>query len=519
MDLFTGIGSVLEPFHLLLMVVGVFIGLIFGTIPGLSGITAVALLVPFSYVLGAEAAIIMMIGVYVAATCAGSLAGTLFNMPGDVMGAATARDGYPLTLQGHAGRAISIDITASAVGGLIGTLLLVLIAPQFLRIALRFGPPEFFALALLGMTSVASLASGSLIKALLAGTLGLLMATVGLDPVSGAVRFNFGLQQLQGGIDFIPAIIGFFAVAEIFNSLYRGTGRGRYTAKDIEKIPRFALPSWADLRRTRWTMLRASLLGNFIGMLPGAGSTIAAFLGYGTEVQLSRNPERFGKGEIKGVAAPEAANNSAAAGSMVPLLTLGIPGGAVTAIMLGVFILNGLRPGPLLFRDAPEIASSVFGALAVASVVVFFVGLLAVRLLLRLLTIPFEVFSTMVLVFAVVGTFAIYNRTIDLWVMLVCGILGFFAKQYGFPVSALVLGLVLGDIAETGLVNGIGVSRGSWSAFLSRPFTIGTLVIAFILLLLPLLWAYLGRRRRRADTAAPVERAERSSTADEQDRS
>jgi putative tricarboxylic transport membrane protein len=505
MDLLTGLGSVLEPFHLLLMLVGVFIGLVFGTIPGLSGITAVALLVPFSYVLGPEAAIIMMIGVYVAATCAGSLAGSLFNMPGDVMGAATARDGHPLTKRGQAGRAISMDITASAIGGLVGTILLVLIAPQFLRIALRFGPPEFFALALLGMTSVASLAMGSLVKAFLSGTFGLLLATVGLDPVSGAVRFTFGVQPLQGGIDFIPAIIGFFAVAEIFHALYHGTGSGGYSAADIQKIPRFAFPSLGDLNRTKFTMARASLLGNFVGMLPGAGSTIAAFLGYGTEVQIARDKSRFGKGDIRGVAAPEAANNAAAAGSMVPLLTLGIPGGAVTAIMLGVFILNGLRPGPLLFRDAPEITSSVFGALMVASVLVFVVGLLTVRLLLRLLTIPFEIFSTMVLVFAVIGTFAIFNRTIDLWVMLVCGVIGFFAKQYEFPISAIVLGLVLGSIAEIGLVNGIGVARGDWVVFFTRPFTVGTLVLAAVLLVLPVVYGQLARRRGvESDEHAPV---------------
>lgn len=501
MDLLMGLGSVLEPFHFMLLLLGVVIGLIFGTIPGLSGITAVALLVPFSYVLGAEAAIIMMIGVYIAASCAGSLAGSLFNMPGDVMGAATARDGYPLTQQGQAGRAISMDITASAIGGFFGAVLLVLIAPQFLRIALRFGPPEFFALALLGMTTVASLAMGSIIKAFLAGVVGLLLATIGLDPVSGAVRLTFDVQPLQGGIDFIPAIIGFFAVAEIFHALYYGTGSGGYTKEDIKKIPRFALPSIKDLNFTKYTLLRGTLLGNFIGMLPGAGSTIAAFLGYGTEMQVARDKSKFGRGDIRGVVAPEAANNSAAAGSMVPLLTLGIPGGAVTAIMLGVFILNGLRPGPLLFRDAPEISSSVFAALMIGSVLVFVVGLAAVRLLLRLLTIPFEIFSTMVLVFAVVGTFAIFNRTIDLWVMLVCGVLGFFAKQYGFPIAALVLGLVLGDIAEVGLVNGIGVTRGDWIEFFTRPFTLGTLILALALTLLPLLYGQQARAQQARQPA------------------
>lgn len=504
MDVVSGIVSVLQPFNFMLLLIGVFIGLVFGTIPGLSGVTAVALLVPFSYVLGAEPAIIMMIGVYLAATTAGSLAGVLFNMPGDVMGAATARDGHPLTLQGQAGRALSIDITSSAVGGFIGTVLLIFIAPQFLRIALNFGPPEFFALAILGMTSVASLAMGSLVKAFMAGALGLLLATVGLDPVSGALRYTFGIQQLQGGIDFIPAIIGFFAVAEIFHALYHGTGSGGYSKEDIKKVPRFAIPSRADLNTVKGTLIRSSLIGNFIGMLPGAGSTIAAFLGYGTEVQVARDKSRFGRGDIRGVAAPESANNSAAAGSMVPLLTLGIPGGAVTAIMLGVFILNGLRPGPLLFRDAPEIASSIFGALLIASFVVLVIGLTTIRVLLRLLTIPFEIFSTMVLVFAVIGTFAIFNRPIDMWIMLICGVVGFFAKQFGFPLSALVLGLVLGRIAEVGLVNGIGVSRGDWAVFFTRPFTVGTLVLAAVLGALPTFYLWLNRRRDRTTVVGEI---------------
>jgi putative tricarboxylic transport membrane protein len=506
MDLLTGIASVVEPYHFLMLLVGVVIGLIFGTIPGLSGITAVALLVPFSYVLGAEVAIIMMIGVYVATSTAGGIAGSLFNMPGDVMGAATARDGYPMTGKGEAARSISMQITASAIGGVIGTILLVLIAPQFLRIALQFGSPEFFALAVLGLACVASLSEGSLVKALLSVVIGLLMATVGFDAISGAARFTFGNSALQGGIDFIPAIIGFFAVAEILNILYKGSAMETYSGADIKRIPRVAVSSMADLRAVRLTILRSSVLGNFVGMLPGAGSTIAAFLAYGTEVQTSRHPERFGKGEIKGVAAPEAANNAAAAGSMMPLLTLGIPGGAVTAIMLGVFILNGLRPGPLLFENTPEIATSIYGAFFMAAIVTLVVGLLCVRLLLRLLTIPFSLFSTMVLLFAVVGTFALFNRPLDLWVMLVCGVLGFLAKRYDFSIAALILGLVLGEIAEVGLVNGIGITRGDWVEFFTRPFTLGTLIAAFVLLVVPFVYSYLARRNRAegSTTKPPV---------------
>ena len=501
MDILGGFLSILEPAHLALMVTGVFIGLVFGTIPGLSGVTAVALLVPFSYALGAEASIIMMIGVYVAATCAGSLAAVLFNMPGDVMGAATARDGYPLTQLGQADRAIALAIMSSAVGGLIGAALLMGVAPQFLRIALQFGPPEYFAMAMLGMACVASLGTGSLVKALIAAVFGLMLATVGLDPVSGALRFTFDVQQLQGGIDFIPAIIGFFAVSEILMGIYKGSAAGTYTKEDIRKVRRFPMPSLADFRTTWLTLARSSVVGNFVGMLPGAGATIAAFLGYGTTRQLSRDTSKFGHGDIRGVAGPESANNSAAAGSMVPLLTLGIPGGATTAILLGVLILNGLRPGPLLFRDSPEVTSSVFASLPVASLLVFVIGLLTVRLLLRLLTIPFKVFSTIILVFAVVGTFAIYNRPVDLWIMLFCGVVGFIAKRFDFPIAAIVLGLVLGSIAETGLVNGIGVSRGDWGVFFGRPWTLGTFVAAAILLLAPLLWTAIGRLRGKPESA------------------
>jgi putative tricarboxylic transport membrane protein len=502
MDLLSGLASVFQPGHFLLMVVGIFIGLVFGTIPGLSGVTAVALLVPFSYVLGPEAALIMMVGVYAAATCAGSLAANLFNMPGDVMGAATARDGFPMTQRGEAGRAISIDMLASGLGGMIGGLLLILIAPQFARIALRFGPPEYFAMAVLGLACIASLATGSQIKALISVSFGLLLATVGLDPVSGAVRFTFDQPMLQGGIDFIPAIIGFFAVSEIFHLLYRRRGtQGMYTMEQVRRTPKFAMPTLKDLRYTLPTILRSSAVGNIVGILPGAGATVAAFLGYGTEVQMSRDRTRFGKGEPRGVAAPESANNSAAAGSMVPLLTLGIPGGATTAIMLGVFILHGLRPGPLLFRDNPEVTYAIFGSMLVASLLVMLIGWFTVRLLLTLLTIPFEIFSTLILVFAVVGTFAIYNRPVDLWIMLFCGVVGFFAKQYDFPIAAIVLGLVLGNIAENGLVNGLSVTRGSFVAFFTRPVTLGILLLALVFVALPVLWAVLARRRAQKEPA------------------
>ena len=512
MDVVSGLASVLQPNHFLYLMVGVCIGLVFGTIPGLSGITAVALLFPFSFVLGPEAAIIMMIGVYVATCTAGALAGTLFNMPGDVMGAATARDGYPLTQKGEAGRAISVAVTASSVGGILGTLLLILIAPNVARVALNFGAPEYFALALLGMVCVASLSTGSLLKALIAGTFGLLLGTVGTDPILGSTRFVMGMPQLQGGIDFVPAIIGFFALSEILVTLFGGSQMGKYTGKDVAQVARFARPSAADFKRIRFTVLRQSIIGTFMGILPGAGSTIAAFLGYGTEAQFVKDKSQFGKGDVRGVAAPESANSAAAAGSMVPLLTLGMPGGAVTAIMLAVFVMNNIQPGPRMLvgnGEGSAIMGSVFGALLIACLVTLLVGLFLVRYLMRLLTVPYEIFSTVVLVFAVVGAFSIFNRIADVWIMIFCGIVGFFAKKYGYPIAAIILGLVLGGIAERNLINGIGVSRGDWLVMVTRPATMVVLIAALLLLAVPIIWWQVGRRqKRKAESVSETEDAD-----------
>lgn len=482
--------------NILAITLGVFIGLIFGTIPGLSGVTAVSLLVPFTYSMSPVTGLLMMIGVYCAATYGGSISAILFNMPGDVMGAATAIDGHPMTLKGEAHRGLAMAIFASFCGGIIGTVLLSFVAPQFVKIALTFGSPEYFALAILGLAVVGSIGAKSQIKAMIGIVFGLWLSTVGLDPVSGISRFTLGNPMLQAGISFIPAIIGFFAFSEIFARLYDKHINVGFDPDVVKKTKVFNFPSKKDIKNNTTNILRSSLLGNFVGMLPGAGATIAAFLGYGTAVRFSKRPQDYGTGIVEGVAAPESANNGAVGGAMVPLLTLGIPGSATAAVMLSVMILHGLRPGPLLFERMPELTYSIFVGMFIANVIMLVMAMFFVRILVRLLLVRFEVLSLFIFVFCVFGAFSIYNRFVDVWVMFVCGILGFFAKKYDFSIAAIILGLVLGKIAENGLINGISVTRGDFGEFFVRPITIGILAISVFFLLSPLIFDFIKNRRK-----------------------
>lgn len=483
--------------NLLAIVLGVLIGLVFGTVPGLSGVTAVSLLVPFTYSMSPITGLLLMVGVYCAATYGGSISAILFNMPGDVMGAATAIDGHAMTVKGEAQRALAMAIFASFCGGIIGTIILSLVAPQFVRVALTFGSPEYFALAILGLAVVGSIGAKSQIKAMIGVAFGLWLSTIGLDPVSGISRFTLGNPMLQAGISFIPAIIGFFAFSEIFSRLYdRHMNQGLDTSA-MEKAKIFNFPSIVDVKNNVTNILRSASLGNFVGMLPGAGATIAAFLGYGTSVRFSKQPQRYGTGIVEGVAAPESANNSAAAGSMVPLLTLGIPGSATTAVMLSVMILHGLRPGPLLFERMPELTYSIFTGMFVANIVMLIMAMFFVRLLVRLLLVKFEILSLFILIFCVFGAFSIYNRFLDVWIMFVCGILGFFAKKYDISIAAIILGVVLGRIAENGLINGISVTRGDFGAFFIRPITLSILIIAVFFSVSPYIIDYINSWREK----------------------
>ena len=489
---------VFQPINIVAIIVGVTIGLTFGAIPGLSGVTAVGLLVPFTYAMEPSTAILMMVGVYCAATMAGALTAILFNIPGDVMAVATTFDGHPMSQRGETKRALSMVIFGSVVGGMVGAVALATVAPQLARVALAFGPSEFFALAVLGLTAIAVLGAGSartMLKAILSVLFGLFLATIGIDPVSGASRFAVGDLGLDAGIARVPAIIGLFALGEVFAVLYMRRRRVAYSEPTLLKGSVFSFPSWDDLKAVKGTLVRAPIVGTIVGILPGSGGTLGSLIGYNVEQRFAKDPKSFGKGNIQGVAAPESANNAAVGGSLVPLLTLGIPGSSTTAIMLAALTLHGLRPGPMLFRDSPELTYSIIFGLFVANIVMLVLALFLVRYLLKVLLVRTEILAFVIVSVSLAGAFAIHNRIGDMWVALALGIIGFFVKKYGFSLGGIILGLVLGVLAEDGLILGLSLAGGDYVEMLTRPVTAGILVVSLLFFTVPIIQEFRVRRR------------------------
>lgn len=483
------LGIVFEPVHFLMVVLGVVLGILFGMIPGLSGVTAISLLIPFTYAMDPISGFLIMIGIYAASVYGGGISAILFNTPGDAPAVCTALDGYPLTQQGQANRALGMAAFASLVGGLFSAVVLAVLAPQAAKVALAFGAPEYFALGILALIVVSSVDGKDQLKGIVAVLIGLFAATIGLDNVSGIARFTFKTSFLQAGLDFIPVIIGLFALSEVFSRFHERKFNKTFADVDNDKLDnrRFAFPNREDLSKVKKTLVRSSLLGTAIGILPGAGATIAAFLGYGSAVRAAKDKDSYGKGNIDGVAAPEAANNAAVGGAMIPLLTLGIPGGAVTAVMLSAFLIHGLRPGPLLFQHNPDIVYSIFVGLFVANILMAVLVFFMIKYLVKILNVPYEMMGIAILMLAIAGTFSINSRMGDVWIMLFCAILGFFLKKYNFSMASVILGLVLGGIIETGLRQGMMMTGGHFLEFISRPVSGTILVLAILALFLPIL--------------------------------
>jgi putative tricarboxylic transport membrane protein len=490
-----GFGLVFEPVHFFMIVLGVMLGIIFGMVPGLSGVTAISLLIPFTYAMDPISGFLVMVGIYAASVYGGGISAILFNTPGDAPAVATALDGYPLTQQGQAYRALGMAAFASLIGGLFSTVVLALLAPQAAKAALTFGAPEYFALGMFALIVVASIDGENQIKALVAVLLGLLFATVGLDNVSGISRLTFKTSFLQAGIDFIPVIIGLFALSEVFTRFHEKSFNKKFAGMDNgQNNKRFALPERKDISKVKKTLFRSSILGTAIGILPGAGATIAAFLGYGAALRASKDKKSYGKGNIDGVAAPEAANNAAVGGAMIPLLTLGIPGGAVTAVMLSAFLIHGLRPGPLLFQHNPDIVYSIFIGMFVANILMAVIVLFMIRYLVKILNVPYEMMGVSILMLSIAGTFSINNRIGDVWIMLFFAIVGFFLKKYNFSIASVILGLVLGGIIETGLRQGMMITGGEFTEFFVRPVSGTIIVLAIIALFAPIVKKRLEKR-------------------------
>lgn len=494
--LLTGLQNVLHIKILIVMILGVGAALVIGALPGLTATMGVALLLPITFGMDAIFGILLLIAVYFGSVYAGSIAAILLNTPGTPASAATAIDGYALSRRGQPQKALMLSILSSVLGGLFSVIVLILVAPQLANFALRFSSPELFALAVFGLSIITSVSSKSLVKGIIVAALGLMIATVGQDPTEGFPRFAFGNVYLMGGISFIPILIGIFAAAEAFRMMESAINKDNIL-ESINKTVDKAKLKWLEFKGLMITILRSSGIGTFIGMIPGAGPDIAAYVAYNEARRFSKNKAEFGKGSSEGIAAPEAANNAACGGAMVPLLSLGIPGDAVTAVMLGALTIQGLRPGPLLFEQNAETVYTLFVGMLIALLIVLCYGVLGMRLFVNVLRVPAVILSPVILMLCVVGSYALGNNFYDVWVMFISGIIGFFLIRYGFPVSPIILALILGPLMEVNLRRTL-VSHGTIEVVFTRPISAILLILAIITLFSPLIARLFSRKNKKS---------------------
>ncbi len=498
-DILMGYAYVFEFNNLFIVVLGTLIGVALGSFPGLDCTVGVALFLPVTYAMTPAQAILLLSALYSGAVYGAQIPAILFRVPGAPEAVVTTLDGYPMAQKGLAGKALGTGLVSSLAGGLFGVLGLTLVAPLLAEVALLFGPSEYAALGILGLTAIASLGSKAQTKAIIAGLFGLLFATVGLDPIVGFPRFTFGTTVLKGGITFIPAVIGLFAAAEVYNQISKGMAPSKESLEGSPQTSRIRVqfPKLNELKSLKWSSLRSALLGLGVGILPGVGATTAAIVGYSQAVQFSKTPEKFGTGTLEGVMAPEIANNAAAGGAMVPLLSLGIPGSATTAVMLGAFLLHGLRPGPLLLIQQRPLAFTIFAGMALSNILFFFFGFIAIRLFVQLRRVPYPFIAVGILVFSAVGANAMGSIS-GMMMMFVFAILGFIMEKYSYAVAPMILGLVLGPIIEPSFRRALMMQEYDVVAVITRPITAGLLIVSLIITLTPIIWKL--RKRRLAET-------------------
>ncbi|WP_132058861.1 tripartite tricarboxylate transporter permease [Halorussus amylolyticus] len=487
-NLAQGAALVFQPFALALIVGGVLIGMTMGSLPGMTATMTVAVLVSFTFGMSPAEGMMLLLGIYGGALYAGSIPAILIRTPGTPSAAATVFDGFPLAERGLAGRAIAVATVASFVGGATSVVLLAVLAPQIANVAIEFGSAEYFALAVFGLTIIASVSGDSLVKGLISGLLGMLLATVGLDPVLAYPRFSFGVEALSSGIQFIAVMIGLFGIAEGLLRYQRGIGSEQVT-QELSNV----IPSRADLAKIRNVTVGSSVAGAFIGAIPGAGGDIASFVTYNEAKRwVEGAASSFGDGDIRGVAAAEAGNNASTGGALIPTLTLGIPGDSVTAILIGALMVHGIRPGPGLFQDEPALVYAIFVGFFTVYVVILVFGLLGARYWAQLIDFPGTYLWPAIFVLSIVGAFALRGNVLDVWVALGAGVLGYAMRVEDYPLAPMVLGLILGPIAEVNLRRSLQLSGGSLEIFYAEPLTLGILVLAAISLLLPFVQAWRG---------------------------
>lgn len=465
-----------NPISLLFIVIGVTAGIIVGSLPGLTATMGCALLIPFTYSLPPVEGLLLLMGIFTGGIYGGSISGILIRTPGTPAAAATLLDGYPLTQKGEGGKAIGFSTVASFVGGTIGALIMAFLAPEIAQFGLRFGPPEFFALAVFGLTMIISISGESLLKGVIVVLIGLLLTTIGFDPLSGVARFSFGNDNLLGGITFIPVLIGLFGFAQVFRNIETMKIVPQVKSK-VGKI----LPKFSEIKPLLPTMGKSGTIGALMGSVPGLGCDVAAFVAYGEAKRTSKTPEEFGKGSHEGIVAPESANNGAVGGAMIPMLTLGVPGDAVTAVLLGALTIHGLQPGPLLFKDHIDIVYPLFAGMILCQVVLLIVGLGGAKLFAKLINININILTPIIFLLCITGAYAMRFSFFDVGLALIVGVLAYFMDKAKFPISPILLALILGPMAEQNMRRALLMSHDDLSIFVTRPISAAFLALALFM--------------------------------------
>ncbi|SEO01120.1 putative tricarboxylic transport membrane protein [Pseudorhodobacter antarcticus] len=479
-----------QPILMLMAIAAVAMGIVLGALPGVSSTMALAILLPLTFGMAPGVAMMLLLMVLVSSVFGGSISAILLNIPGTPGAIVTQFDGYPMAQQGRAGHALGHALIASTVGGVLGVIALMMIAPVIAKSAMEFRSPEFALLALFGLVLLAYTVEGAMLAGLLSGAIGLMFGMVGFDTMSGVARFDFGSAILQNGIDIIPVTIGIFGITEVLTTL----SASRHGA--LPSVPKIGslIPPRLEIARVWPSWLRGSTTGTLIGAIPAAGSAIAVAVAYALERRFTRGEARFGKGEPRGVAAPEAANSALTGGAMIPLVTLGIPGDSMSAILIGALIIHGLQPGPMMFVEHPDMIGTIYGSLMLATLLTFAVGVVFLRVIVQVMKLPTLVMMVLISLLCMVGAFAIRNSLADVSVMLLFGGMGYLMTLIRIPVAPLVFGLILGPLMEENLRRTLILSRGSWSVFVERPISATILALIIMVMLLPIIAHW----RRRA---------------------
>jgi putative tricarboxylic transport membrane protein len=490
----TGLVNTFDPLNFSMILLGLVIGVLAGALPSITMLNAIVLVLPFTYLMGIVPSLLLMTSVYCGGVFGGSITGILFNIPGDPMNVPTTWEGYQLNKKGFVSKALGMAIMCSAIGGFLSALIMTFVSPPFAKVALSFSSCEYFSVVFLGLVSVVVIGTRSLGSALISLFIGMFLGTVGMDDIYGAVRFTFGSRIMETGINFTTVLIGLFAIGEVLDQLsVKNKGEG----KIIRTRPKTTLPRLAEIWGLRYTILRGLGIGTVIGAIPGTGATVASFVSYGVEKQVSKTPEKFGTGVWEGLAASETSINASTGGAMIPLLTLGIPGSGATAVMMGAFLLHGIQPGPLLFSKSPEAVYTIFVGMLVCNLIMILAGLVTAKFFSELMRVPENILSAFIITFCFLGAFALRNDMADVWFMAIFGIVGYFMRRYDLPIPPMILGIILGPLSEKYFLTTMIGAGNDFTIFFTRPVSGCLMVLSIGLLLMPFLRG-LGKKRKKA---------------------